>query len=122
MVADYPEAYAGQPGIELLFRIPATWDETRVLHAEMGRCLVIARRRGQTWYVGGMTAPEGRTLDLPLDFLGAGSFNCQLWLDKPDEGPTALAVREETLPGNGQLRVVLPPSGGFAARIAPVRP
>ena len=63
MMADYPAAYRGQPGLEFLVEVPTTWDETRVLHAEVGRCLVIARRSGDAWYLGGMTAGEGRELD-----------------------------------------------------------
>ena len=70
MLADSPSAYRGQPGLEFLTQVPTTWDETRVLHAEVGRCLVIARRKGDAWYLGGMTAAQGRELDLPLGFLG----------------------------------------------------
>ncbi len=71
MLADYPQAYRGQPGLDFLVRVPANWNETRVLHAEMGQCLVIARRSQDAWYLGGMTAAQGRELELPLRFLGA---------------------------------------------------
>jgi alpha-glucosidase len=74
MMADYPSAYRKAPELGFLVDIPTTWDETRVLHAEPGRCLVIARRRGDVCYIGGMTAAEPRTLDLPLTILGDGSF------------------------------------------------
>ena len=90
MMADYPAAYRGQPGLEFMVQVPATWDETRVLHAELGKCLVIARRSGDAWYLGGMTAAQERKLDLPLDFLGKGTFTAELYLDDPAGGPTSL--------------------------------
>ena len=119
MVADYPEAYSGQAGVKFLFKIPATWDETRVLRAEVGKCLIIARRSGTTWYLGGMTATESRETDLPLDFLGQGSFSAEAYFDNPPAGPTALTAQQRTVSAADKLRVVIPRSGGFVTRISP---
>ncbi|HEX8201600.1 MAG TPA: glycoside hydrolase family 97 protein [Isosphaeraceae bacterium] len=117
MMADHPAAYHGQPGLEFLTRGPTTWDETRVLHAEMGQCLVIARRNGVAWYLGGMTATEGRELALPLDFLGDGSFEAELYLDHPAGGPNSVTRRKQAVSVAETLRVAIPRAGGFAARI-----
>jgi len=117
MMADSPSAYRGQPGLEFLVRVPATWDETRVLHAEVGRCLVIARRKGDAWYLGGMTSAEGRELTLPLDFLGEGRFEAELYLDDPRGGPTAVTRRKQAVSAADPLRVAMPGAGGFAARL-----
>jgi alpha-glucosidase len=122
MLADSPSAYRGQPGLEFLVGVPTTWDETRVLHAEVGRCLVIARRKGDAWYLGGMTAAEGRELNLPLGFLGAGSFGTELYLDHPAGGPTAITLRKQTVSAADTLRVVIPRAGGFAARLVRIAP
>jgi len=118
MMADYPAAYRGQAGLEFMTQVPTTWDETRVLHAEIGRCLVIARRKGDAWYLGGMTAPESRDLALPLGFLGAGSFEAELYLDHPDGGPNAVTRRRQAASASDTLRVVIPRAGGFVARLA----
>lgn len=117
MLADYPAAYRGQPGFEFLTELPANWDETRVLHAEMGRSIVVARRKGDKWYLGGMTADQKQVLDLSLDFLGDGSFEAEFYLDNPAEGPTALTIRNQSVSKDDTLPVKMPPSGGFAARI-----
>jgi len=119
MMADYPAAYRGQAGLEFMARVPTTWDETRVLHAELGRCLVIARRSGAAWYLGGMTAAEGRELALPLDFLGAGPFEAELYLDRPEGGPNAVTRRKQAVVAADTLRVAIPRAGGFAARLLP---
>ncbi len=120
MMADQPAAYRNQPGLEFLVELPTTWDETRVVHAEMGKCLVIARRRGAVWYLGGMTADEGRTLELPMQFVGAGSFVATLYQDEPSHGPTSISRQEQAITSSNPLRIVLPPSGGFVARVANV--
>ncbi len=119
MLADYPAAYRGQPGLEFLTRVPTTWDETRVLLAEPGRCLAIARRKGDAWYLGGMTATEGRELALPLGFLGDGRFEADLSLDDPAGGPTAVARRKQAVSAVDTLRVAIPRDGGFAGRLVP---
>ncbi|AFK21248.1 carbohydrate-binding protein (plasmid) [Haloferax mediterranei ATCC 33500] len=50
--------------------VPAgPWDDTRVLDAEIGSYSVIARKRGDEWFVGAMTDENGRALDISLDFL-----------------------------------------------------
>jgi alpha-glucosidase len=119
MLADYPAAYRGQPGLDFLVGVPTTWDETRVLHAEFGKCLVIARRKGDAWYLGGMTAAEARELALPLAFLGKGRFQAELYLDRPAGGPTAVTRRREVVSAAAPLRVVMPAAGGFAGRLTP---
>ncbi len=39
---------------DLLKTIPLTWDETRYLQGYPGRDVVIARRKGQSWYIAGI--------------------------------------------------------------------
>ena len=93
-----------------------------MLHAEFGRCLVIARRKGDDWYLGGMTATEGRELALPLAFLGDGPYGADLYLDHPADGPNALTRRKQTVSSTDTLHVTIPRDGGFAARIAKSAP
>ncbi len=118
MLADSPSAYRGQPGFDFLVAVPANWDETRVLHAELGKCLVVARRQGNDWWLGGMTAGVGCDLSLPLDFLGDGRYSADVRLDDPPHGATALTSVQRELGRDGELKVSLPPSGGFAARLS----
>jgi hypothetical protein len=79
----------------------------------MGKCLVIARRSGEDWYIGGMTAGEERALELPLDFLGDGTFRAELSLDNPKEGPSVLTEREQTVSKADTLQTNVPRAGGF---------
>lgn len=119
MLADYPEAYEGQSGFDFLVDVPANWDETRVLHSEMGKCLVIARRSGKKWYLGGMSADEKCEVDLNLDFLGDGDFVANLYEDVPGK-VTVVERTTKSVHSGDTLRVSMPRDGGFAGRLSPV--
>jgi len=123
MVADTPSAYRGQPGSEFLRVVPASWDETRVLAGEIGKYVVVARRRGREWFVGAMTNEEPRTLRVPLDFLERGPYVLSAFADGADAArdPKQLSGSTSTVNSPGTLTLRLAPSGGYAAQLKPAR-
>ena len=122
MLADYPLAYEGQPGFDFLKLVPTWWDETRVLEGRIGEVLVTARRRGRSWYLGGMGAGPAREVELPLAFLGPGSYQARVWKDAPEAetDPNRLASETTTVRAGETLRVRLATDGGFVAQLAPL--
>lgn len=116
MVADSPVAYEKQPGFSFLAQVPTTWDETRVLQGEVGRYLVIARRKGKAWYLGAMTDSAPRVLKVPLDFLGKGRFAQESWEDGM-AGPTSLKLGK--MQAGKVLTIRLASAGGAAYRFTP---
>jgi alpha-glucosidase len=124
MLADYPEAYRGQPGAEFLKVVPASWDETRVLDGKIGEYVVIARRRGSQWFVGAMT-DAARTLPVPLAFLGTGAFEGTVYADVEESAqePTRIGIAPATVSGPAAKRtltLVLVSGGGAAIHLKPV--
>ena len=121
MVADYPTAYEGQPGFDFLERVPTWWDETRVLAGQVGEVLVTARRKGKTWYLGGLSARGPRELVFPLSFLGAGRYTGRIWQDASDAetDPNHLSSEKLNLTPVDTLKVRLALDGGFVAQLAP---
>jgi alpha-glucosidase len=121
MVADYPAAYEGQPGFDFLRLVPTWWDETKVLAGQVGELLVTARRKGTTWYVGGISARQPRELALPLSFLGAGRYTARIWKDASDAGldPNHLATETLSLSSADTLKLHVALDGGFVAQLAP---
>jgi alpha-glucosidase len=118
MVVDYPEAYRGQPGAEFLEVVPATWDETRFLAGEIGEYAVVARRRGQEWFLGAMTA-DARQLKIPLDFLGEGRHAAQVLVDGANATADPNEIRALTLEvtSSSSLELELVGGGGAAVHI-----
>ncbi|MBQ0087482.1 MAG: glycoside hydrolase family 97 catalytic domain-containing protein [Bacteroidales bacterium] len=47
LVSDTPSAYEGEEGFDFIRQVPTIWDETRVLVAEPGECILVARRSGR---------------------------------------------------------------------------
>ena len=123
MVADYPTAYEGQPGFEFLQAVPTWWDETRVVADQLGEVLVTARRKGQSWYLGGISAGHARDLDLPLSFLGRERCEAKIWKDAADAetDPNHLTIETVPLSGTDSLPVHFSVDGGFVAQITPAR-
>jgi len=123
MVADYPTAYEGQPGLDFLELVPTWWDETKVLTGQIGELLVTARRKGRTWYLGGMSAKQPRDLALPLSFLGAGRYTARIWKDAPnaESYPNHLATETLSVLSTDTLSLHFALDGGFVAQIAPAR-
>jgi alpha-glucosidase len=121
MVSDHPGAYRGEPGADFLRAVPASWDETRVIEGRIGEFILVARRRGREWYVGGMTNEAARTLRLPLDFLGRGAHRLTEYADGAGAAadPKQVTVSARRVRAGGTLTVRLAPSGGYAARFVP---
>jgi alpha-glucosidase len=121
MVADYPEAYEGQDGFDFVEDVPTTWDETRFVAGEPGEYVVIARRSGDRWFLGGITNWTGRAVDLPLGFLGRGPFEADVRADDLPDGSDPNRLRQHTQMVTAQqaLKVTLASGGGVAAVFRP---
>ncbi|QDV74335.1 glycoside hydrolase family 97 protein [Botrimarina mediterranea] len=123
MVADVPEAYEGEPGFDFLVDAPTTWDETRFVAGEDGKYLVVARRKGDAWYLGGMNDWNARTVELPLAFLGNVTYEARLYTDGDPSGnsPNAMKQRTMTVDARSKLSLTLACGGGFTAILHPLQ-
>ena len=71
-LADRPESYLSQPReVQQFFgQLPSVWDETRFVSGYPGESVVLARRRGDTWYVAGINGTDQeKTLSVSLGFV-----------------------------------------------------
>ena len=122
MLADSPSEYEREPeAMDFLSTVPVTWDETHALDAKVAEYAFVARRSGDSWYVGAMTDSAARTLPLSLSFLGDGRWTMDSWADGPNADRNAMdftrTTREVSRADTMQLR--LAPGGGFVARLRP---
>lgn len=121
MLADYPEDYDHKSGMEFLDRVPTVWDETRVLNGEPSEYVTIARRSGDTWYVGAMTNWNARDLEVSLDFLRGRQYQAEIFADGPrsETDATDLAVSKKWVRASEKLAIHLASGGGWAAILTP---
>jgi alpha-glucosidase len=116
--ADDIEEYAARPAAEwVLERVPSMWDETRLLGGRPGTEATLARRHGDDWFVGSITAGPARTIDVPLNFLDT-ERDAQLVRDGTDD---SLAKEHQHLSPDEVQRVDVAANGGFCL-IAPASP
>jgi len=122
MLADSPSHYLKEPEVmEFLGPVPTVWDETKVLGAQMGDFVIVARRNGRDWYVGAMTDWTARDLDIDLSFLPAGSFRMTSFQDgvNADRYGTDYKKSVQRVDKTSKLKVHLMGGGGWAAHLAP---
>jgi alpha-glucosidase len=123
IVSDSPAAYEGQKELDFLEAVPASWDETRVLNGVPPKYITIARRHGNEWYLGSITDWDARELDVPLSFLGSGSYDAEIYADGPNAAaqPKDSVVERRRVNAGTVLKLKLAPGGGSAMRLVPVR-
>jgi alpha-glucosidase len=122
MVADTPDAYEGQKELEFLKAVPASWDETRVLNGVPPKYITVARRAGNDWFVGSIT-DDARSFQLPLNFLGSGSYNAEIYGDGPkaETQPKDSILEKRRVDSKTVLNLKLASGGGAAIRLTPTR-
>ena len=116
MLCDAPQHYEQEKECtELIARIPTVWDETVALDGKVGEYIVIARRSGDKWYVGGISGQRSKNVSLDLGFLGEGEWTLELFKDGVNAGRHAEDYKREIRPAGNTLEVNMAPGGGFVA-------
>lgn len=123
MMADNPTLYNMYPDCrDFIAACPVNWDETRVLAAEFGEYTVVARRKGEKWYIGGITNGTPRDLSLKLDFLKEGqSYKATSFTDAVNSAVQAMDYRKVSgkFSQGNTLNIHMVRNGGFAAVLEP---
>lgn len=117
MLCDSPSLYKKeQESLSFITAIPTTWDETLVLEAAIGNYLVLARRKGNDWYIGAMTDWEARSFTIATDFL-TGSYEAIIMQDgvNADRYPQDYQRINKTITQGDKLHMDMKAGGGFAA-------
>ena len=121
MLMDNPCRYDEWPDCrDFIASVPVNWDDTRVLAAEAGQYIVMAKRRGDKWFIGGITNDKGREIDVTLDFLPEGKdMQMTSFVDGVNAAKMAMDYRQEksTVNKDTKLHIRMVCNGGFAATI-----
>ncbi|WP_115867743.1 glycoside hydrolase family 97 protein [Marinoscillum furvescens] len=125
-IPDAPEAYAAKADLfEFIQMQPVgKWDESKVLHAQMGDFITTARRAGEEWFVGSVYDERGGTLEIALDFLNDDQEYLVTFYEDTNEthgttNPEAYQVRSGTVKKGDVIKAVMAPGGGHCMWIRP---
>jgi hypothetical protein len=92
--------------INYLREVPTTWDETRLVDGYPGRLAVLARRKGERWYIGAINgSKETQRVTIPADMASA-------WSVISDDNQGGLAHETAAIEAGKPLEIELPSRGG----------
>ena len=120
MLADNPTAYRKeQATTDFISKIPTVFDETVALDGKVGEFVVMARRKGDDWFIAAMSNWDGRTVSVDLSFLPEEEFEAQIFSDgvNADRDATDHKIEKTTLNNKQTLTITLAPGGGWVARL-----
>lgn len=123
MLADNPTLYyRNEDCTRFIIQVPVTWDETVALEAKAGEYVIVAKRKGDKWFIGGIAnnGEKEREFTIKLDFLNKGrSYQMTSFEDGINAGRQAMDYRckSSQVKVGELLTVKMVRNGGFAAII-----
>jgi hypothetical protein len=121
-MADRPEGYYGLPDAPRSFlkEVPVAWDDTILLDGYPGCDVVIARRKGDNWYIGGLNSEkELKTQTVNFNFLEDG-IRYRLTLIADGTHDKEFSTQYTIVDRSGSVDVKMLRRGGFAASLKPL--
>ncbi|MGF7080068.1 glycoside hydrolase family 97 protein [Mucilaginibacter sp. UYCu711] len=123
MLCDNPTLYYRNPDCtQFITSVPTTWDETKALVADAGQIAVVAKRKADKWFIGGITNGKEKTRDVELnfDFLEKGkTYTMTYFEDGINAGRQAMDYRRKTkqVTAGDKMTITMVRNGGFAAEL-----
>lgn len=124
MLADNPTIYRReQECTDFITKVPTTFDETVPLDGKVAEYVSIARKKGDTWFVGAMTNWSPRELTIDFSFLDDGNYRAEVFSDGINSDRDATDYKKEVvnIKKGEKLIVKLMNGGGWAARLERVK-
>ena len=124
MLADNPTAYLReQECTDFIVKVPTTFDETVPLDGKVGEYAAVARKKGDTWYVGAMTDWDAHNFTLDFSFLSAGTYQATIFKDGVNADRDGTDYKKEVIniSSGDKLNIQLAPGGGWAARLEKIK-
>lgn len=116
-LADRPEGYHAQPAEVRSFisSLPTVWEDTKLLDGYPSHHVVMARKNGNCWYIGGLNGTnESMPLAVDLSFIPENIKGVTLYAD--GQKSTQFAIRK--LSGTEKnVQVDCLPRGGFVMKV-----
>ena len=108
-----------QPTTDFIRQIPTVFDEIKVIDGRIGEYIVLAKRKGSTWYLAAMTDWTPRDMEIPLNMLSAGTHNAEIFADgiNADRDATDYCKLQQQVGKNDVIKIHLAPGGGWSAII-----
>jgi alpha-glucosidase len=117
VVADHPQFILGKPGADFLKIVPTVWDNIKFLGGTPDKCIALAKKSRNLWFIGVLNNSTEKVITLNTDFLPAGKYTIESWEDANDanQNPQHLKKSKQTIVAGKPLKVKLAKAGGYVA-------
>ncbi|MFR9503396.1 MAG: glycoside hydrolase family 97 N-terminal domain-containing protein [Rikenellaceae bacterium] len=101
---------------EFFAKLPTVWNESKIIDGYPGEFGLVARRSGDSWYVGGLVGDSGKVIDVDFSFLSDGaSYEATIYSDNINKsGAPEVVIKRESLKKGDILPMSLKANNGFA--------
>lgn len=122
VVCDHPDNIYNQVGEDFLQIVPTTWDDIKFIGGTIDTYVALAKKSGNSWFIGALNNSQGRTIALDLSFLPNGKYTIEYWADGKNANKKATDCVHKSIPftvsdKNKTLKVNLANAGGYVAVI-----
>ncbi|MFN2456801.1 MAG: glycoside hydrolase family 97 catalytic domain-containing protein, partial [Chitinophagaceae bacterium] len=126
MAADLPENYeVRMDAFQFIKDVAVDWDDTKVLAAEPGDYIVMARKAkgSDKWFIGAITDETGRSFATDLSFLNNKNYVATIYQDGDnahwEKNPEAYKIQRFIVTPKTALKLNLAAGGGTAISLVP---
>ncbi len=115
-LVDMVASYTNLPTLAktIISNLPTAWDETRLVEGFPGTHVVMARRKGENWYISGINGEnQARNISLPLSFIATGDYTKQLLSDGTTPRDILTSEVNYQVQANNTISLNMQPYGGF---------
>jgi alpha-glucosidase len=114
-----PNDYTNEEELAFFTYVPTVWNESHYLAGDIGKNISVARRKGDTWFVGNATGFEPWQAAIPLNFLAKGkTYRATIY---EDDGNESVRKRVIQVKKGDVLPVSLAAKAGNAVILEPVK-
>jgi len=122
-MADRPEGFDNLPDAPKAFlrEVPAGWDDTRFISGYPGKNIIMARRKGNDWYLAGINGLDKKEeFEIPLQFLNPGKRYKTVLIADGDYD-SAFNTTYQNLTKEDHIKLKWLPRGGFTCVLREIK-
>lgn len=113
-IAETPKGMASQKDFvkDYMSSLPETWDDVKFIDGFPGKFVVLARKKGNTWYIAGITSGNTeRTITINTPFISEKSKGIII-TDSDDKNE----LLKKDIDFSKPIKITMQPNGGFVIK------
>jgi alpha-glucosidase len=122
MLADNPSNYRkDKEYTRFICRIPSVWDRTYAIEGKIGNYLIVAKKKGDKWYIGALSDWSEREFEIDLSFLDEQSYKAEIIQDGTNANTHAEDYKmiNTVFSKSDKIKIKMAKGGGFVAILKP---